>query len=51
MNIAISSAVQGGEDGAKREIAEDPEGVKEREQLFVQQPVKQVDSGSVRDSG
>ena len=30
-----------GKDGAKREIAEDPEGVKEREQLFVKQPVKQ----------
>ena len=34
-----------GEGGAEREIAEDPEGVKEREQLFVEQPVEQEDSG------
>ena len=33
---------------AKREIAKDPEGMKEREQLFVEQPVKQENSGSVR---
>ena len=30
--------------GAKSEIAEDPEGVKERKQLFVEQPVEQEDS-------
>ena len=33
-------------DGPKREIAEDPEGMKEREQLFVQQPVKQENSNA-----
>ena len=32
-------------DCAESEIAEDPEGVKEREQLFVEQPVEQEDSG------
>ena len=37
---------EGGEGGAKREIAEDPERVKEREELFVEQPVKQVASGA-----
>ena len=42
---------QGCEDRAKREVSEDPEGVKEREQLFVQQPVEQEDSGSVQVSG
>ena len=33
-----------GKDGAKSEVAEDAEGVKEREQLFVEQPVEQEDS-------
>ncbi len=32
--------------GAEREIAKDPERVKEREQLFVEQPVKQEDSNA-----
>ena len=33
-----------GKGRAKREVAEDPERVKERKQLFVEQPVKQVAS-------
>ena len=33
-----------GKGGAKGEVAEDPERVKERKQLFVEQPVKQVAS-------
>ncbi len=37
------------EGGAEREIAKDAEGVKERKELFVEQPVKQVASeGGVR---
>ena len=42
-----------GEGGAKGEIAEDPEGVKERKELFVEQPVEQgaSDAGMRRVSG
>ena len=41
-----------GEGGAEREIAKDAEGMKEREELFVKQPVKQGDSSALgKDSG
>ena len=42
-----------GKGGAKSEVAEDPEGVKKRKQLFVEQPVKQgaSDAGMRRVSG
>ena len=42
-----------GKGGAEGEVAEDPEGVKERKELFVEQPVKQgaSDAGMRRVSG
>ena len=40
-----------GKDGAEGEIAEDPEWVEEREQLFVEQPVKQGFSNAGSEAG
>ena len=37
---------KGCKNGAKREVTEDAEGMEEREQLFVEQPVEQVDSNA-----
>ena len=45
---------QGGErceDSAEGEIAEDPEWMEEREQLFVEQPVEQVVSNAGSEAG
>ena len=46
MNMRNEQRRKGGENGTEGEIAEDPERVKERKQLFVEQPVKQENSSA-----